>query len=92
MNKDDKELYSKIKKSEDKGDSNKIPMKAYKVDLSCVDDDCETDPDQKYVQWTTTDGRAFFPASRSVKALQPGLYEIRNTPNKRLNSSTSSIT
>lgn len=45
------------------------------------DDDEDKEPSQLFVQWTTTDNKAFFPAARSVAALEPGLFEIRNTPN-----------
>jgi len=44
----------------------------------------EADPNQLFIQWTTTDDKAFFPAARSVKALEPGLYEIRLTGNGAL--------
>ena len=49
--------------------------------MKSIDDDDDEDPNQIFVQWTTTDNRAFFPAARSVGALEPGLYEIRSLPN-----------
>lgn len=48
---------------------------------SCGDESEDIDElQQQFVQWTTTDGKNFFPASRSVGKLHPGLYEIRVTP------------
>ena len=44
----------------------------------------EEDPNQLFVQWTTTDSKNFFPAARSVGNIEPGLYEIRNTPNGQI--------
>lgn len=44
----------------------------------------DEDPNQLFVQWTTTDSKNFFPAARSVGNLEPGLYEIRSTPNGQL--------
>lgn len=44
------------------------------------DEDGDFDPEQQFVQWTTSDGKAFFPASRSVQKLEPGLYEIHTSP------------
>jgi len=43
------------------------------------DEDGDFDPEQQFVQWTTSDGKAFFPASRSVQKLEPGLYEVHNS-------------
>lgn len=43
------------------------------------DEDEDFDPEQQFVQWTTSDGKAFFPASRSVQKLEPGLYEIHTS-------------
>ncbi len=43
------------------------------------EDDEEKDPNQLFVQWTTTDNKSYFPAARSVDVLLPGLYEIRVT-------------
>lgn len=37
----------------------------------------EEDVLQSFVQWTTSDDKAFFPASKSVKELNPGIYEIK---------------
>jgi SpoVK/Ycf46/Vps4 family AAA+-type ATPase len=48
------------------------------------DDELEIDPNQLYVQWTTTDASSFFPASRSVGCLPPGLFEIRQTSNGQI--------
>jgi SpoVK/Ycf46/Vps4 family AAA+-type ATPase len=41
---------------------------------------CEIEVNQNFVQWTTTDGKQFFPAARSVDEITPGLYEIKRTP------------
>lgn len=41
-----------------------------------MEEEDDFDPTQRYVQWTTSDGKCFFPASRSVGKLEPGLYEI----------------
>ena len=48
-------------------------------DKSDLDEDEDFDPEQLFVQWTTSDGKAFFPASRSVQKLEPGLYEIHTS-------------
>lgn len=33
-----------------------------------------------YVQWSTSDGKRFFPTSKTAKTLTPGVYEIRHCP------------
>lgn len=45
-------------------------------------DDFEYDP--TYVQWTTSDGIIFLPASRTIKILPPGVYEIDSNSNTGL--------
>lgn len=51
---------------------------------SNYEEDSDVNPEQQFVQWTTTDNSAFFPAARSVHALTPGLYEMHMTPDGRL--------
>lgn len=41
------------------------------------DSDSQDDLSQTFVQWTTSDDKAYFPASRSVRQLRPGVYEIK---------------
>lgn len=66
---------------EAKGD---LRMRKRSLESSYDEDEEEFDPEQQFVQWTSTDGAAFFPAARSVQALIPGLYEIHTTPDGRL--------
>jgi len=40
----------------------------------------EGSSDRTLVQWTSANGKTFIPAEKSIKALTPGLYEIRSSP------------
>ena len=53
------------------------------------DDDDDDDVDMKeasksFVQWSSPDGKKFFPAARTKHKLTPGVYEIRSTPSTGL--------
>lgn len=37
---------------------------------------------QQYSSWSSSDGKNFFPTTRPVASLPPGVYEIRNIPNR----------
>lgn len=86
MGKDDKELFRKLRKAQKKNSALKeVQMRLASFSMVQPSDPnggttSAEEPDQTFVQWTTTDAKAFFPASRSVKELSPGLYEIRSTP------------
>jgi len=44
----------------------------------------EDDYNPNYVQWSTSDGSLFFPASKTTELLPPGVYEIDSNPNAGL--------
>lgn len=46
-----------------------------------LDDPEDVKVAQKYVQWTSSDGKTFIPASKTKKILTPGVYEIHSSPN-----------
>lgn len=39
---------------------------------------------QGYVQWASSDGRAFFPAAQTVRELTPGVYDIQHSQSQGL--------
>lgn len=60
------------------GDWVKQSLKSASMNIGMMDEPAsEDDLSQSFVQWTTSDDKAYFPASRSVKALCPGVYEIK---------------
>lgn len=59
-----------------------IEKLSYSGDMVSNDDSGKSkDVKQDYIQWMTSNNRVFFPASRNVKKLSPGFYEIGESLN-----------
>lgn len=75
---DEDELMNRISKRKNRRNLSDGEASA-KVGGAELGDDTSDEIEQMYVQWTTSDNKTFFPASKSVKQLDPGLYDIRQT-------------
>jgi Cdc6-like AAA superfamily ATPase len=54
------------------------------ISLDDLDEGLVEEIERKYTQWGTSDRLHFFPSNKTVKALTPGVYEIKKCPQNGL--------
>jgi GTPase SAR1 family protein len=80
MREEDKKLQELLKKNQsDRPDV----AHAKKYEYTEYDEDSPIDfKTRKFVQWTTSNDQQYFPASKTCRALPPGVYDIDVLPNQ----------